>query len=103
MSLLQHGLSHHYCIGVVGMSDIDESLTTEQSRELIRLCRTGRLHDVQKWIADGRSPPDSFRIKEKAASNCCLGWISQLGGADRNAREQPVIEECGVSHRSFDA
>ena len=37
------------------MSDIDESLTTEQAKELIVLCRTGRLHDIQKWIADGRS------------------------------------------------
>lgn len=42
-------------LGFVGMSDIDESLTTEQAKELIRLCRTGRLHDLQKWIADGRS------------------------------------------------
>jgi len=42
-------------IGVLGMSDIEESLTTEQAKELIRLCRTGRLHDIQKWIADGRS------------------------------------------------
>jgi len=47
--------------------------------------------------------PDSFRIKENAASNCCRSWISQLGGADRNAWEQPAIEECGVSRHSFDA
>ncbi len=42
-------------IKVVGMSNIDKSLTTEQAKELIRLCRTGRLHDIQEWIANGRS------------------------------------------------
>ncbi len=54
-SLFHHCLLQYHGIGVLGISDIDESLTTEQAKELIRLCRTGRLHDIQKWIADGRS------------------------------------------------
>ena len=37
------------------MSDVDQTLTTEQAKKLIVLCRTGRLHDLQKWIDDGRS------------------------------------------------
>lgn len=28
--------------------------TTDHARELLHLCRTGRLHDVANWIADGR-------------------------------------------------
>jgi hypothetical protein len=26
----------------------------EDIKELVRLCRTGRLHDVEKWIASGK-------------------------------------------------
>lgn len=28
---------------------------TEEGKELVRLCRTGRLYDVEKWIAAGKS------------------------------------------------
>ncbi len=27
---------------------------TEDIKELVRLCRTGRLHDVEKWLASGK-------------------------------------------------
>src|ERR1035441_5566525 len=28
---------------------------TEEIKEIVRLCRTGRLYDVERWIADGKS------------------------------------------------
>ena len=38
-------------------------LTIEQGKELVRLCRTGRLYEVDAWIASGKSPsvPSEFR------------------------------------------
>ena len=30
-------------------------LTIEQGKELVRLCRTGRLYEVDAWIASGKS------------------------------------------------
>jgi hypothetical protein len=37
------------------MSVTTETLTGEQTKELLGLCRTGRLYDVEKWIASGTS------------------------------------------------
>jgi ankyrin repeat protein len=38
-----------------GMTRAVEPATEMDAKELIILCRTGRLHDVEKWIHDGRS------------------------------------------------
>ena len=37
------------------MSNGDENAGASEARELVALCRAGRLHDVEKWIADGKS------------------------------------------------
>lgn len=39
-------------------------LTNEQGKELVRLCRTGRLYEVDAWIASGKSlsVPSGFRM-----------------------------------------
>jgi hypothetical protein len=34
---------------------MDQPLTNEEAKELLTLCRTGRLYDIEKWIADGKS------------------------------------------------
>jgi hypothetical protein len=36
------------------MHKVAPTTTSEDAKELVRLCRTGRLYDVQKWIAEGK-------------------------------------------------
>ena len=39
-------------------------VVTEEGKELVRLCRTGRLYDVEKWIASGKPlgiPVDKYK------------------------------------------
>jgi hypothetical protein len=47
------------------MSDF---LSREESRELIRLCQTGRLHDVRSWIEAGKSLRTAPEIKKTILS-----------------------------------
>src|ERR1700736_3960777 len=37
------------------MQKVAPTTTSEDAKELVRLCRTGRLYDVQKWIAKAKS------------------------------------------------
>ena len=37
------------------MSEINEATGTDQAKALIALCRGGRLYDIEKWIAAGKS------------------------------------------------
>lgn len=37
------------------MSKIDAATDTDQAKALIALCRGGRLYDIEKWIAEGKS------------------------------------------------
>ena len=34
---------------------VSKTLSTAEAKELLRLCKTGRLFEVQKWIAEGKS------------------------------------------------
>jgi hypothetical protein len=48
-------------IGCQNQRDVTTSLSSAESKELIRLCETGRLYDVDAWVAAGKSlktPPD---------------------------------------------
>jgi hypothetical protein len=38
-----------------GMSIVDSSGVANDAKELVGLCRAGRLYEIEKWIADGRS------------------------------------------------
>lgn len=38
-----------------GRNNMGQSLTNEEAKELLTLCRAGRLYDIEKWIADGKS------------------------------------------------
>jgi ankyrin repeat protein len=40
-----------------------ELLSPEDSKILVDLCRAGRLYDIEKWIADGKSTSTSVQIK----------------------------------------
>ena len=37
------------------MSNIASAATADRSKELVALCRTGKLYEIEKWIADGKS------------------------------------------------
>jgi hypothetical protein len=37
------------------MDDAEHSATIEQAKELVQLCRQGRLYELDKWIAEGKS------------------------------------------------
>ncbi len=41
-----------------------ETLSPEDSKELLGLCRAGKLYDIEKWIADGKSIRTSPQIKK---------------------------------------
>ncbi len=38
-----------------GISTVDSSSVANDAKELVGLCRAGRLYEIEKWIADGRS------------------------------------------------
>lgn len=45
------------------MSNVDGNAVANDAKELIGLCRAGRLYEIEKWIADGRSLDISEAIK----------------------------------------
>jgi hypothetical protein len=45
------------------MSNVDGNAVANDAKELMRLCRTGRLYEIEKWIADGKSLDISEAIK----------------------------------------
>lgn len=49
-------------------SQMSDFLSREESRELIRLCQTGRLHDVRSWIEAGKSLRTAPEIKKTILS-----------------------------------
>jgi hypothetical protein len=58
----------------------------EEAKELVRLCRTGRLHDVEKWIADGKplvytEKSGSWPIDKQQGHREWIEWASRQ--ADR--------------------
>jgi hypothetical protein len=49
--------------GMLGMSDANDPIVANQAKELIGLCRAGRLYAIEKWIAEGKSLDISETIK----------------------------------------
>jgi hypothetical protein len=70
------------------MADI---LTSEESKVLLELCRTGRLYDVEKWIASGKSLRVPAECK-KAVLQIALktGFHSLIELVVRNETDQAV-------------
>jgi hypothetical protein len=65
---LRHRLNHVliFCGTIrrlLGMSNVDGNAVANDAKELMGLCRAGRLYEIEKWIADGRSLDISEAIK----------------------------------------
>jgi hypothetical protein len=45
------------------MSNVDDEAVANDAKELIRMCRAGRLYEIERWIADGKSLNISEAIK----------------------------------------
>jgi len=39
--------------GGIRMSNVDDEAVANDAKELIRMCRAGRLYEIERWIADG--------------------------------------------------
>src|SRR5271168_982105 len=48
---------------VLGMSNVHSDAFVNDTKKLVALCRTGRLYEIEKWIADGRPIDISGAIK----------------------------------------
>lgn len=56
----------------INVSNMDGSAVANAAKELIGLCRAGKLYEVEKWIADGKSIDISEAIKRgRHQRNCC--------------------------------
>jgi hypothetical protein len=49
---------------------MSETLSPDDSRVLIDLCRAGKLYDIEKWIAGGKSIRTSAQIKKTPLQAC---------------------------------
>jgi len=49
------------------MSNVDNCSVVDQAKELIGLCRAGRLYEIERWIADGKALDISEAIKRGRA------------------------------------
>jgi hypothetical protein len=54
---------------LLGMSNMDGNAVANDAKELVRLCRAGRLYEIERWIADGRSLDISEAIKRGRQRN----------------------------------
>jgi len=82
-------------------------LTIEQGKELVRLCRTGRLYEVDAWIASGKSlsVPSEFR-KTPLQIAVDIGFhslVELLASHERNAGDLNRALSDAVALRSLDA
>jgi len=58
LTALSHG---HY--DAFSVSNMNDNADIERAKELLRLCRAGRLYEIERWIADGRSLDVSASVK----------------------------------------
>src|ERR1700733_9607947 len=63
---------------VLEMSDVDGGAVASDAKELIGLCRAGRLYEIEKWIADGESLDISEAIK-RGNRRCLLEIAVEVG------------------------
>lgn len=63
-------------------------LTIEEGKELVRLCRTGRLYEVDAWIASGKSLSVPSAIKKTPLQVAVeIGFHSLVQLLARNDRD----------------
>ena len=64
-------------------------LTIEESKTLLGLCRAGRLYDVERWIASGKSIRTSPEVKKTPRRTAVdLGFHSLVELLARNESRQ---------------
>ena len=81
-------------------------LTVEEGKELVRLCRTGRLYEVDAWIASGKSisVPSAFR-KTPLQVAVEIGFHSLVRLLARNDRDVTNLNQAlsdAVALRNLD-
>ncbi len=85
------------------MADV---LTSEESKALLDLCRTGRLYDVEKWIASGKSLRVTPECKKTVLQIALeTGFHSMVELVVRNETDQEVKNEalrCAVAQTQLD-
>jgi hypothetical protein len=88
---------------------VNSALNVLEAEELLRLCRAGRLYDVEKWIAAGRSlamPTGTRNTPLGIAINNGFHSLAELL-ARRESQEQKdhalrhAVRESGGSTSSF--
>ncbi len=85
---------------------MSESLTLEDGKVLISLCRAGKLYEIEKWIASGKSirtPPQTKKTPLRVATD--LGFHSLIELLVRNedsvAAKNEILSEA-VERRRLD-
>ena len=80
--------------------NMPEPLTTEEAKNLLSLCRAGKLYDVEKWIASGKSLQMPAGIKNTPLAVAIdLGFHSLVELLARNETAQAVTH-CKISQTS---
>lgn len=60
------------------MSNVDGNPVANDAKELVALCRAGRLYKVEEWIADGR-PLDISRAIKRGRQRSLLEIAVEIG------------------------
>ncbi|MGD0668738.1 MAG: ankyrin repeat domain-containing protein [Bryobacteraceae bacterium] len=85
---------------------MSESLPPDEAKRLIALCRAGKLYEVEKWIAEGKSIETSSDFKKTPLSAAMdLGFHSLVELLVQHVTEQATKDkalEFGVSKRRLD-
>jgi len=83
-----------------------EHLTTEDAKSLLQLCRAGRLYDVEKWIAAGKSIQVPAELKktplEIAIDSGFHSLVELLARHENRAEEKNRALSLAVSKKRLD-
>jgi hypothetical protein len=79
----------------------------QDAKELVRLCRTGRLYDVQKWIAEDKplevSAPRKktlLQIAVEAGFHCLVELIAKHEG-DQASKNSALADSVSLRRLDF--
>ena len=83
-----------------------ETLSPEEGKLLLQLCRAGKLYDIEKWIAAGkplRMPPQTKKTPLQAAMEVGFHSLVELlvRHEDSQAAKNRALADA-VCHRRFD-
>jgi hypothetical protein len=88
------------------MQKVAPTTTSEDAKELVKLCRTGRLYDVQKWIAEGKplevSAPRKKTLLEIAVETEFDSLVELIGKHERDQVSKNAALGDAVALRRLD-